>query len=142
MDLFQAEYPLGSRIELKELPDAPGLVEPGTMGTLYRLDDEGTLHIKLDDGRDLEVDVIYDSFKVLPPDDRAPLPNEEPTSGAPIEAQPLGGGAAPGLSGPEARPRRSGFDGERSHSERSETCPQGGMSDMELVATMGGMGLA
>ena len=29
MDLFRAEYPLGSRIELKELPDAPGLVEPG-----------------------------------------------------------------------------------------------------------------
>ena len=33
--------------------------------------------------------------------------------GAPAEAQPLGGEAVPGLSGPEARPRRSGFGGER-----------------------------
>jgi len=43
--------------------------------------------------------------------------------GAPIEAQ------------------RSGLDGERSRSEMSEPCPQGGANDMELAATMGGMSL-
>lgn len=47
------------------------------------------------------------------PMDCEEAPAEAPI-GAPAEAQPLGGKAAPGLSGPMARPRRSGFGGERS----------------------------
>ena len=64
---------------------------------------------------------------------------DEGTIGAPIEAQPLGGKAAPGLSGPEARPRRSGFDGERRSSGTSDFSPvRAEMSGVELATTKAG----
>ena len=55
------------------------------------------------------------------------------------QAQEQGEEQAPAVSGAPIEAQRSGFDGERSPSEMSEPCPQDGVSDMELGATMGGM---
>ena len=65
VELVKAQYPVGTRIELRGLcNDEPGM-PPGLCGTVIGVDDQPALLMKWDNGRSLSLFPDEDSFSVI-----------------------------------------------------------------------------
>lgn len=64
VDEIKAMYPQGTRIELIYMEDAQA-VPSGTKGTVWHVDDMGTIHMKWDNGRTLGLIPSVDEFKII-----------------------------------------------------------------------------
>ncbi len=63
IELYKKCYPVGTRIQLDHMGNDPCPVKSGEKGTVFAVDDLGTLHCKFDNGRSLgicpEVDLFH-----------------------------------------------------------------------------------
>ena len=65
VERVKAQYPVGTRIELRGLcNDEPGM-PPGLCGTVIGVDDQPALLMKWDNGRSLSLFPDEDSFSVI-----------------------------------------------------------------------------
>jgi hypothetical protein len=63
MNLFEPKK--GERIELIEMVDDPNPIEPGTKGTISKIDSIGQIHVDWDNGRTLALLPGVDKYKII-----------------------------------------------------------------------------
>ena len=68
LDFLRQQYPVGSRIKLREVKDGSGPLSPGDKGTLEEIDEDGCFHVKWSDGSILPLTIGEDRFIVQPPE--------------------------------------------------------------------------
>ena len=66
---YKLEYPPGTRVEMLQMQDPWGAVEPGVRGTVIHVDDIGQLHMAWDNGRSLSLIPTEDKFRKLTPEE-------------------------------------------------------------------------
>lgn len=64
-EAIRLSYPKGTRIELLSMIDDPRPLPSGEQGTVYSVDDIGTIHVLWDNGRRLGVLPEVDKFKII-----------------------------------------------------------------------------
>ncbi len=62
---IRAKYHEGMRIRLNAMDDPYSPILPGTEGNIVKIDDQGQLHMKWDNGRTLALIPDVDSFSVI-----------------------------------------------------------------------------
>jgi len=62
---IKKQYPAGTRICCDGMPDDPYPIEPGTLGSVIRVDDIGSVMVHWDNGRSLSLVPGVDSFHVV-----------------------------------------------------------------------------
>ena len=62
IDLYKRAYPAGTRIRLDHMDDPYAPVPDGTDGTVFFVDDLGTIHVDFDNGRSLGICPDVDRF--------------------------------------------------------------------------------
>ena len=67
LDFLRRQFPEGSRIKLREIKNYPSPVRPGSIGTLERIEGDGTFLTKWDGGQRLGLTPGEDDFDLLPP---------------------------------------------------------------------------
>ena len=55
----------GKRLRLIQMNNEPNPVLPGTEGTIYYVDNAGTIHVRWDDGSLLGVIIGLDEYQIL-----------------------------------------------------------------------------
>ena len=68
VQFFREQYPIGSRIRLREPENKEQGLRPGMMGTLKEIDDDGRFTICWDNGNISQLMPGRDSFRVQPPE--------------------------------------------------------------------------
>ena len=74
---LREQYPPGTRVELISMED-PQAITPGSQGTVWKVDDIGSLLVHWDSGRSLNLIPGEDRFRVLS------YPEQEPADGTGI----------------------------------------------------------
>lgn len=67
IEFFREQYPLRSRIRLREMEIPDDRLKPGALGTLYNIEDDGRFLVKWDTGLWQYVRMGHDAFAILPP---------------------------------------------------------------------------
>ena len=67
VDFFREQYPLRSRIRLREMEIPDERLKPGALGTLYSIEDDGRFLVKWDAGLWQYLRFGHDAFGILPP---------------------------------------------------------------------------
>lgn len=62
---LRAKFPIGTRIQCIKMNDPFNPIESGTIGTVERIDDGGTIHMHWDNGRGLGLIPNEDEFKIV-----------------------------------------------------------------------------
>lgn len=64
IERLRARYPKGTRVRLESMDDAQA-PEKGTLGTVFAVDDSGSIHVQWDNGSTLALIPEVDRFTVL-----------------------------------------------------------------------------
>ena len=69
VERIRQQYPAGTRICCDNMTDDPHPIEPGTLGTVRGVDDEGQVMVSWDNGRSLSLIPGVDSFHIAEPNE-------------------------------------------------------------------------
>ncbi|WP_026523290.1 DUF4314 domain-containing protein [Butyrivibrio sp. MB2005] len=65
IEKLRKEYPPGTRVELISMEDPYEKLPRGIQGTVYHIDDIGTIHVNWDNGSGLGIVYGIDTFKKI-----------------------------------------------------------------------------
>ncbi|MBR2895581.1 MAG: DUF4314 domain-containing protein [Oscillospiraceae bacterium] len=68
LTFLQEQYPVGSRVRIREMDDLNSELMAGISGALEQIDEDGRFHLKLENGESAVLTVGRDKFSILPPE--------------------------------------------------------------------------